>query len=66
VTVAAGGVVVDVEVILDVVVMTSVVTTSGMVEVENVVTSTVLGGNVSLLDAVDTVVVTRMVTVGSV
>ena len=60
VVVAAGGVVVVVEVTLFVLVMIFVDTTSVKV------TSTVLGGNVSLTDAVDMVVVTGMVTVGSV
>lgn len=64
--VAAGGVVVVVEVVPIVLVMISVDTTSVIEEVENEVTSTVLGGNVSLTDAVDIVVVTRMVMAGSV
>lgn len=66
VVVAAGGVVVVVEVALLVLVMIFVDTTSVIEEVESEVTSTVLGGNVSLTDVVDIVVVIGMVTVGSV
>jgi len=66
VVITAGGVVVVVEVALFVIVMISVDTTSVIEEVESEVTSTVLGGNVSLTDAVDMAVMMGIVTVDSV
>ena len=66
VTVAAGGVVVEVEVTVDVLMMVFVDTTSVIIRVENEVTSTVLGAAVLVRDAVETTEVTETVIAGSV
>lgn len=61
VLVAAGGVIVFVEVPVDVLMMVSVDTTVVILRVENEVTSTVVGAIVSLVEAVDKTEVTKLV-----